>query len=366
MFIRRGFSENYETVGKDCFTHSSLVKELKKDERASDELMAQNSVIRFNSEYMDVLGNWYFFKTGGVLAFVILIIIALPMLLLMILLVKMPSSESISVTWEIIGYLGVVGYLVMIGLFFHQIRRDFFHYTYYPMRFNRLERKVYVTNPNKKVSVYNWDDLTVTINNPASIYHFVRLSLIDENKRVKQTFSLPYISGYGLKPRLISHWEFFRRYMEEEPTDSFNAIKEYYNIHGRKEKLSEIFYARVLPEREIGISLEDDSEDTKEVDYLLKTFPLTAWSFLARWVNERCNFLPPTTGHFYVDEAKYQNDPYNIENKLKDFRRHIPLTKKQKMLLWTWGPCSLLLAYLFLEIMTYNAKGETVLLGYLF
>ena len=52
MFIRRGFSENYETVGKDCFTHNSFVKELKKDERASDELMAQNSVIRFNSEWL--------------------------------------------------------------------------------------------------------------------------------------------------------------------------------------------------------------------------------------------------------------------------------------------------------------------------
>ena len=65
MFIRRGFSENYETVGKDCFKHSSFVKELKKNERASDELMAQNLVIPFNSEYMDVLGNWCFFKTEG-------------------------------------------------------------------------------------------------------------------------------------------------------------------------------------------------------------------------------------------------------------------------------------------------------------
>lgn len=363
MFIRRGFSENYETVGKDCFTHNSFVKELKKDECASDELMAQNSVIRFNSDYMDVLGNWYFFKTGGVLGLLIIIALCLGVV---IILGPLALSNPDYGFWFFMSALTLLSLIVFSGFMFHQIRRDFFHYTYYPMRFNRLERKIYVTNPNKKVSVYNWDDLTVTINNPASIYHFVRLSLLDENRKVKQTFSLPYISGYGLKPRLLSHWEFFRRYMEEEPTDSFNAIKEYYNIHGRKEKLSEIFYARVLPEREIGISLEDDSEDTKEVDYLLKTFPLTAWSFLARWVNERCNFLPPTTGHFQVDEAKYQNDPYNIENKLKDFRRHIPLTKKQKILLWTWGPCSILLAYLFLEIMTYNAKGETVLLGYLF
>ena len=363
MFIRRGFSENYETVGKDCFTHNSFVKELKKDKCASDELMAQNSVIRFNSEYMDVLGNWYFFKTGGVLGLIVIIILCLSILVILGPLIIINADGS---AWSYVAEFSLLVLIGFSGFMFHQIRRDFFHYTYYPMRFNRLERKIYVTNPNKKVSVYNWDDLTVTINNPASIYHFVRLSLLDESRKVKQTFSLPYISGYGLKPRLLSHWEFFRRYMEEEPTDSFNAIKQYYNIHGRKEKLSEIFYARVLPEREIGISLEDDSEDTKEVDYLLKTFPLTAWSFLARWVNERCNFLPPTTGHFQVDEAKYQDDPYNIENKLKGFKRHIPLTKKQKMLLWTWGPCSILLAYLFLEIMTYNAKGETVLLGSLF
>ena len=363
MGIRRGFSENYETVGKDCFTHNSFVKELKKDERASDELMAQNSVIRFNSDYMDVLGNWYFFKTGGVLGLIVIIILCLSILVILGPLIIINADGS---AWSYTAEFSLLVLIGFSGFMFHQIRRDFFHYTYYPMRFNRLERKIYVTNPNKKVSVYNWDDLTVTINNTSANHYYVRLSTLGENHNVKQTFALPYISNHGLKPGLINHWEFFRRYMEEEPADSFNAIKEYYNIHGRKEKMAEIFYATFMADRDSGDNLEDGSFDDYGIKIALIGFPVFFWLYLARWVNERCNFLPPTTGHFQVDEAKYQNDPYNIENKLKDFRRHIPLTKKQKMLLWTWGPCSILLAYLFLEIMTYNAKGETVLLGYLF
>ena len=363
MGIRRGFSENYETVGKDCFTHNSFVKELKKDERASDELMAQNSVIRFNSDYMDVLGNWYFFKTGGVLGLLIIIVLCLGVV---VILGPLALSNPDYGFWFFMSALTLLSLIVFSGFMFHQIRRDFFHYTYYPMRFNRLELKVYVTNPNKKVSVYNWDDLTVTINNTSANHYYVRLSTLGENHNVKQTFALPYISNYGLTPGLINHWEFFRHYMEEEPTDSFNAIKEYYNIHGRKEKMAEICYAMIMVDRDTGDNLEDSSFDYFKIKLSLISFPTSFSIFLARWVNERCNFLPPTTGHFSVDEAKYQDDPYNIENKLKDFKRHIPLTKKQKMLLWTWGPCSILLAYLFLEIMTYNAKGETVLLGYLF
>ena len=49
MFIRRGFSENYETVGKDCFTHNSFVKELKKDQRASDPRQYCGQSIPLNS-----------------------------------------------------------------------------------------------------------------------------------------------------------------------------------------------------------------------------------------------------------------------------------------------------------------------------
>ena len=363
MGIRRGFSENYETIGKDCFTHNSFVKELKKDERASDELMAQNSVIRFNSEYMDVLGNWYFFKTGGVLGLLIIIALCLGVV---VILGPLALSNPDYGFWFFMSALTLLSLVVFSGFMFHQIRRDFFHYTYYPMRFNRLERKIYVTNPNKKVSIYNWDDLTVTINNTSANHYYVRLSTLGKNNKIKQTFALPYISNYGLKPGLINHWEFFRRYMEEEPVDTFNAINEYYNIHDRKEKMAEICYAMIMVDRDTGDNLEDSSFDYFKIKLALISFPTSFSIFLARWVNERCNFLPPTTGHFQVDETKYQNDPYNIENKLKDFKRHIPLTKKQKMLLWTWGPCSILLAYLFLEIMTYNAKGETVLLGYLF
>ena len=153
------------------------------------------------------------------------------------------------------------------------------------MRFNRLERKIYVTNPNKKVSIYNWDDLTVTINNTSANHYYVRLSTLGENHKIKQTFALPYISNYGLKPGLINHWEFFRRYMEEEPVDTFNAINEYYNIHDRKEKMAEICYAMIMVDRDTGDNLEDSSFDYFKIKLAVISFPTSFSIFLARWVN---------------------------------------------------------------------------------
>ncbi len=113
-------------------------------------------------------------------------------------------------------------------------------------------------------------------------------------------------------------------------------------------------------------NLENNQDDQDTIRLDLMYFPLLFWAFFSRYLHEIFNRVPPNTGYFYVEEEKYKIDPYNIENKLKDFKRHIPLTAKQKLILSTWGPCSILLFYLLLEAMTYSAKGETLLLGYLF
>ena len=126
------------------------------------------------------------------LGLIVIIILCLSILVILGPLVVINADGS---AWSYAAEFSLLALIGFSGFMLHQIRRDFFHYTYYPMRFNRLERKVYVTNPNKKVSVYNWDDLTVTINNPASIYHFVRLSLLDESRKVKQTLNRPDFIG---------------------------------------------------------------------------------------------------------------------------------------------------------------------------
>ena len=362
--MRSGFSEKYETVGRSL-QHKGFIKKLEKKQVVEGRCFSQNSVIRFNSEYMDVLGSWYFFKIAGILALVALIIIAIAMMPLGILISLYYFKEgllqgilSLSLLMCFIGVVCAFGYL---------IRRDFLHYTYYPIRFNRKEKKVYVTEADKTVSIYHWDDLVVSINNPAKNFFYVRLSILDKNQIVKKTFSLPYISNQGLKEGLLGHWEFFRSYMEDEkPEKSYQAIKEYYNIHGRKETVWEICYACIMVDRDLEDNMESSEYDSLAVKFAIIGFPIIFFRFLARFVHEHTNRLPPMTGEFTVAESKYKDDPYNIENKLKGFKKKIPLEPKQKLLLWTWGPLSLILIYLFLELMTHSMKGETLLLGYLF
>ncbi len=361
MPIKRGFAENYETVGKKV-TEKGFLKFLDKKEKMDVQCNAQNSVIRFNSEYMDVLGTWYFFKTAGVLGFLTIIFVSLWMLSIAIIYMR-PGGD---VVWFYIAVTSMIGLGFFTIFMIHQIRRDFFHYTYYPIRFNRIERKVYVMNPNKTVSVYDWDDLTVTLNNPWNSYVYIRLSILDDDDKVKETFSLPYLSDYGVKDGLIGHWEFFRSYMEEGPEKSYHCIREYYNIHGRKEKMFEIFYATIMVDRNVDDDLEDNSGDTSSIKLALIFFPIFFSTFLARYIHEKFNKLPPMSGSFLVDEQKYKDDPYQIENKLKNFKKEIQIDPKEKMLLWTWGPLSLILIYLFFELMAYWMKGETLLLGYLF
>ncbi len=367
MQIRAGFSENYDIVGKHLAQDESFVKQFFRHESACEQLFPQNSVIRFNSDYMDVLGNWYFLKPGAVPTSIIIIAGLLFIIPLMVLITLKLDLAEISTFIFVLGQITLLLGIGMVAFLFFKIRRDFFHYTYYPMRFHRAERKVYVTQPNKKVMVYNWDDLKITLHSSARNHFFIHLSVTDPYQKVLNTFALPYVSAYGCKDGLLGHWEFFRRYMQDElPQDSFDSIKEYYNIHGRKEKLSEIFYATIMVDRDSGDDMENADGDEYQLKLQLIAFPILFWAFFSRYLHEIFNRVPPNTGHFYVDEEKYKTDPYNIENKLKDFKRHIPLTAKQKLILSTWGPCSLLLFYLLLEAMTYSAKGETLLLGYLF
>lgn len=365
--MRSGFSEKYETIGKPL-QYKGFIKKLEKNQVVEEKCFSQNSVIRFNSEYMDVLGNWYFFKIAGILAFVILICIGIFTICLCIWgLTLIYSDSETTLKLYILAISCLVTALGMTSVFVFFIRRDFFNYTYYPIRFNRKEKKVYVMQSNKKVSCYDWDDLVVSINNPAKKFFYVRLSILDKNDIIKETFSLPYIANGGLKEGLLGHWEFFRSYMEDEtPEKSYHAIKEYYNIHKRKETVSEICYACIMVDRDLEDNLESSEYNSLAIKLSIIWFPIVFFRFFARFVHEHMNRLPPMTGAFIVDEKKYKDDPYNIENKLKDFERTLQLEPKQKLLLWTWGPLSVTLIYLFLELMVYSMKGETLLLGYLF
>ena len=118
--MRSGFSEKYETVGRPL-QHKGFIKKLEKKQVVEGKCFAQNSVIRFNSEYMDVLGSWYFFKIAGILAFVILIIVGLFGLSLGIRIIL--SGESFG-GWYYISLTSFIGLSCFILDLFHKSKND--------------------------------------------------------------------------------------------------------------------------------------------------------------------------------------------------------------------------------------------------
>jgi len=116
-------------------------------------------------------------------------------------------------------------------LWFIHLRKDLFQYTHYPVRFNRITRKIYLLRPKHLggIVALDWDTAEVCINPKMSELDgtggFVMLgwdkethSVRDADGHLKDDFEITFVG----KPtrnasELLAFWEYIRRYMEEGP-----------------------------------------------------------------------------------------------------------------------------------------------------
>jgi len=105
------------------------------------------------------------------------------------------------------------------------IFRDAFTYTCSPIRFNRVERKIYVFNGDLKGGILTipWDKAFLFPGRGRPIgggdadwTYDLRCHVLDDNEVVRHTFAIGHHCGNS-KAEVLQHWEMIRRYMEEGP-----------------------------------------------------------------------------------------------------------------------------------------------------
>lgn len=264
----------------------------------------QLSVIEHNSTYMEVVDINY--RVRGIGTFLGLVGMGM---------------GAFVFSWPILASrpfgedpLWVYGFIVILSLMFflpclYIFLRESFSYTHYPVRLNRKNRTVYVWR-KKGVLAVPWDKLHFWLRPYKDMGHTVwdiRANVMSEDgKTVIDSF--PFGGADGEQIHTRHHFEYFRRYMEEDPRQTYHMLKVCLAVSRRKETWFEGYERTVLNSSMGGI-----------VGQLLMCWwniPISITRFIAMrtskipqwpdWVEQECKIAP---GDPCVREAGYLYRP---------------------------------------------------------
>jgi hypothetical protein len=188
---------------------------------ASHQPHYELSLIRFNSTYAECVDKWYGMRgwvaMGGAITGFIMAV---------------ATAFCIYATFSgapMFGFMVALGGSILcVSLYL--LTRDAFTYTHYPIRFNRANRQVYVFRRNGTVLKAGWDHICWTIYghgiglNEGSVMGHI---MADDKKTILESFALSMsttANEHG-EQKLASHFEFFRRYMEDGPAHVLDALR---------------------------------------------------------------------------------------------------------------------------------------------
>ncbi len=179
-------------------------------------------VVARNDTYMEVADGRYMRRGFGGMMFTLLMIPFLVVDALVLWSVVTNKFHSIFGSLVLLALVVVFGgpLLFMIG---YQWKQEMLDYTYKPIRLLRATRKVFVFQHNGPGGVLSldWDKLVFCLKR-GGLNWGVLGYLPDANGQVTNAFYLGAFlpvnpKGIGPDEPLLAHWEYFRRYMEEEP-----------------------------------------------------------------------------------------------------------------------------------------------------
>ncbi len=170
------------------------------------------SIIRLNSTYIDVVDSHFrqrgmFYTTCGSLFMVLFIVMSLMVI----------GASFKYHAWVLIIPIAMF-FSAMIWLYLTYLRKDYFTYTHYPIRFNRKNRKVYVFQHNGPggVLIASWDEVLFYLGrDTVDVFLCNMRGALMEDNIIRTVFSFGHDLDDG--PRIRQVWEFIRRYMEEGP-----------------------------------------------------------------------------------------------------------------------------------------------------
>lgn len=183
------------------------------------------SVARLNSTYLEMADKFYPWKgfLTALTVFCSIMVMSVPVGLIFFVDGPVPWEEMSGAQKkdEIIFIIAVTAMgLPFLAVFMWLLLKDSFRYTYYPIRLNRKNRKIYVFRLDGTVLEAPWDDLFITVAPAGASKMFVdgwdlRAHVLDKDgETVRETFAFGYISD----PENLRHYfAYLQRYMDEGP-----------------------------------------------------------------------------------------------------------------------------------------------------
>ncbi|MBE0444811.1 DUF6708 domain-containing protein [Psychrobacter sp. FME5] len=301
-------------------------KWLDKNHRYDVPLYPQRTVVQFNSTYMELTGRQDRIRgdvTFGGIFFLTIISIGI---------YYTTSSVLLDITkgnTYAVAYVGVITVLLILMAVYllALLSTELFTYTYLPMRFNRKTRKVYVRQANRKVEVFDWDELQFYMATTYKDGGDVRgLTLADDGMTITSMFSLPFVSDLTAKEilggtQLKQHFEFVRRYMEggdKQFVEVKNAIRYIHPVHQKRESPLLSFQRATLA----ALDSDENMEYPKQALRLHWTHLAIIIQLWLRYLGRLLSINTSITPKFSPEiEAECQidpNDPYDLNKNLPE------------------------------------------------
>jgi hypothetical protein len=247
------------------FTTDRKLRPLNEDDRAwhldiakrTCEPHASGRVIRMNSTYLEMVDGFYsnrgMMSVVGIFAFIVLLTFLLAILYSTIFDFYLNADRDRSKeTGRILftAFVVVSTFLFLWGFSaFLKTIGEWFRYTHYPMRFNRINRKVYVFRGDGSVLEAPWDEVYFTLRVNARVAGIRIMNICGLVLKDPQTVQEMFVFGYASSNEAYCrrHWEFIRRYMEEGPraVEHADGMGLYLPIADRKETLRQGWVALV-------------------------------------------------------------------------------------------------------------------------
>ncbi|HDS9358555.1 TPA: hypothetical protein QH850_001063 [Enterobacter chengduensis] len=199
-------------------------------------IVSDTSVIKINSNYLDVTDKYYGQK-GVVGLFISLIILMFSCAFASIVYAVVQWHDFIwNGVWTLMIFLSLIAPVLIFS--FYVLKTEWFAWTHYPIRFNRKEQLVHVHRLNGTVFTVPWDKVFFTTGlshakGPTKAWYISGHVLADDGVTVTETFCLP--ASHLIREELFRHWEFIRRYMEEGPEAVVDAVDICMPVDGRRE-----------------------------------------------------------------------------------------------------------------------------------
>ena len=311
----------YQAVGQKLDDVKGIRKRvpLEKDKNYDVPLQPQQTVVQFNSTYLETTGRNER-RRGDAVGWGL----ALGALALFItsqskfLFVNLINDFNILILILII-YSAVI-MTMFYGLLVNVLSTELFTTWHYPIRFNRKTRKVYVRQYNRKVEVYNWDDLSFFIAYISEDRDIRAVTFDKDGETVTGMFALAFQNNV-IDQSLISYFEFIRRYMEgddQQLKEVKEAVRYIYPIHSKRETPLMSFKRLIL--NVVHYSHENMEYPKRTFRFYPVTIvilPLLALRYVGRVISMLTSYRHRFSKAIEVECQVDSNDPY-------DLNKHLP------------------------------------------